>query len=220
MRHRKAGRRLGRNMSHRKATMQSLANALFQHNAIETGHLKAKELRRFAEPLITLSKVDTVANRRRAFAKLRDKDAVSKLFTTIGQPTRSAPVAIPASFAWVTVWAMRHPWRVSSWWRWASTAKKTKASLTARNVSREQRSGAAPVFLGLFQPRSPDSIDLEAFGRSVRSTEWPEGRLPGRVSSAWLLVGRMGGADRAFLVGFGHTSPRVLSSVFVGESGQ
>ena len=84
MRHRKAGRRLGRNMSHRKATMQSLAVALFHHNAIETGHLKAKELRRFAEPIITLSKVDTVANRRRAFAKLRDKDAVSKLFTTIG----------------------------------------------------------------------------------------------------------------------------------------
>lgn len=84
MRHRKAGRRLGRDTAHRKATMKSLANALFHHNAIETGHLKAKELRRFAEPLITLSKVDTVANRRRAFAKLRDKESVSKLFATIG----------------------------------------------------------------------------------------------------------------------------------------
>lgn len=84
MRHRKAGRRLGRNMSHRKATMRSLANALFTHNAIETGHMKAKELRIFAEPLITLSKVDSVANRRRAFAKLRNPDVVRKLFTKIG----------------------------------------------------------------------------------------------------------------------------------------
>ena len=91
MRHRKAGRRLGRNMSHRKATLKSLANALFHHNAIETGHLKAKELRIFAEPLITLSKVDTVANRRRAFAKLRDSEAVSKLFNTIGPAFAERP---------------------------------------------------------------------------------------------------------------------------------
>src|SRR5690606_6429147 len=84
MRHRKAGRRLGRDMSHRKATMRSLANALFTHNAIHTGQFKAKELRRFAEPLITLSKVDSVANRRQAFAKLRDKVVVKKLFDTIG----------------------------------------------------------------------------------------------------------------------------------------
>ena len=56
MRHRKAGRRLGRDMSHRKATMKSLAIALFHHNAIETGHLKAKELRIFAEPIITLAR--------------------------------------------------------------------------------------------------------------------------------------------------------------------
>lgn len=91
MRHRKAGRRLGRDMSHRKATMQSLANALFEHSAIETGHLKAKELRKFAEPLITLSKVDTVANRRRAFAKLRDKNSVSRLFNTIGPAFAERP---------------------------------------------------------------------------------------------------------------------------------
>ena len=91
MRHRNAGRRLGRNMSHRKATMKSLAIALFQHNAIETGHLKAKELRIFAEPIITMAKVDTVANRRRAFAKLRDKDAVAKLFNTIGPAFAERP---------------------------------------------------------------------------------------------------------------------------------
>ncbi|MBL7649777.1 MAG: 50S ribosomal protein L17 [Candidatus Hydrogenedentes bacterium] len=91
MRHRKAGRRLGRDMSHRKATLKSLAVALFHHNAIETGHLKAKELRIFAEPIITLAKVDTVANRRRAFAKLRDNEAVSKLFNTIGPAFAERP---------------------------------------------------------------------------------------------------------------------------------
>jgi large subunit ribosomal protein L17 len=91
MRHRKAGRRLGRDMSHRKATLKSLAIALFQHNAIETGHLKAKELRIFAEPIITMAKVDTVANRRRAFAKLRDKEAVAKLFNTIGPAFAERP---------------------------------------------------------------------------------------------------------------------------------
>jgi len=91
MRHRKAGRRLGRNMAHRKATMQSLAVALFKHDAIETGLLKAKELRRFAEPLVTLAKNDSVANRRRAFAKLRDDEAVRKLFTTIGPANAERP---------------------------------------------------------------------------------------------------------------------------------
>ncbi len=91
MRHRKAGRRLSRTTSHRKATMQSLAVALFRHNAIETGLFKAKELRRFAEPLITLSKKDTVANRRRAFAKLRDETAVNNLFNTIGPAFSDRP---------------------------------------------------------------------------------------------------------------------------------
>jgi len=76
MRHRKAGRRLGRTTSHRKATMKSLAVALFRHNAIETTLPKAKELR-------TLAKKDTVANRRRAFAALRDDVAVGRLFTEI-----------------------------------------------------------------------------------------------------------------------------------------
>jgi large subunit ribosomal protein L17 len=71
--------------------MQALAVALFRHNAIKTGFAKAKELRRFAEPLITLSKKDTVANRRRAFAKLRDEVAVSKLFSTIGPAFAERP---------------------------------------------------------------------------------------------------------------------------------
>ncbi|MFP4500000.1 MAG: 50S ribosomal protein L17 [Candidatus Hydrogenedentota bacterium] len=91
MRHRKAGRRLGRTTSHRKATMQALAVALFTHNAIETGVSKAKELRRFAEPLITLAKTDSVHNRRRAFAALRDKSAVTRLFTEIGPAFAERP---------------------------------------------------------------------------------------------------------------------------------
>lgn len=91
MRHRKAGRALGRNMAHRKATVKSLAVSLFRHNAIQTTLPKAKELRRFAEPLITLAKVDTVHNRRRAFAALRDKDVVSKLFSEIGPHYKERP---------------------------------------------------------------------------------------------------------------------------------
>lgn len=84
MRHRKAGRRLGRMMAHRKATMKHLAVALFHHHAIETTVAKSKELRIFAEPWITLAKTDSVTNRRRAFAALRDEEAVRELFTTIG----------------------------------------------------------------------------------------------------------------------------------------
>lgn len=91
MRHRKAGRRLGRNMSHRKATLRSLTVSLFRHDAIETGVEKAKELRRVAEPLITLAKTDSVHNRRLAFARLRDEDVVRKLFTTIGPAFADRP---------------------------------------------------------------------------------------------------------------------------------
>ena len=91
MRHRKSGRRLGRDMSHRKATLKHLAVALFKHDPIETGVYKAKELRMFAEPLITLAKTDTVANRRLAFARLRDDDVVRKLFTEIGPTYANRP---------------------------------------------------------------------------------------------------------------------------------
>ena len=91
MRHRKAGRRLGRTTAHRKATMKHLAVALFEHNAIETTLAKSKELRIFAEPLITMAKKDSVHNRRRAFAALRDKEVVKKLFTTIGPAFTERP---------------------------------------------------------------------------------------------------------------------------------
>lgn len=91
MRHRKAGRRLGRTTSHRKATMKNLAVALFTHKAIETTLAKSKELRVFAEPLITLAKTDSVTNRRRAFAALRHDAAVKTLFTEIGPTFAQRP---------------------------------------------------------------------------------------------------------------------------------
>jgi|TARA_Y200000002_G_scaffold188083_1_gene155229 large subunit ribosomal protein L17 len=83
MRHRKAGRKLNRNSSHRKALLKNLALALIEQDIIKTTLPKAKELRKVIEPLITLGKEDTVANRRLAFNKLRSDAAVAKLFTEI-----------------------------------------------------------------------------------------------------------------------------------------
>ena len=83
MRHRKAGRKLNRNSSHRKALLKNLAIALIEQDIIKTTLPKAKELRKVIEPLITLGKEDTVANRRLAFNRLRSDAAVAKLFTEI-----------------------------------------------------------------------------------------------------------------------------------------
>ncbi|MCB1722685.1 MAG: 50S ribosomal protein L17 [Chromatiaceae bacterium] len=84
MRHRKAGRQLNRNSSHRKAMFRNMAASLFEHELIKTTLPKAKELRRVAEPLITMAKDDSVAKRRVAFARLRDDAAVGKLFSELG----------------------------------------------------------------------------------------------------------------------------------------
>ncbi|MDH5711153.1 MAG: 50S ribosomal protein L17 [Gammaproteobacteria bacterium] len=84
MRHRKSGRQLNRNSSHRKAMFSNMANSLFDHGIIKTTLPKAKELRRVAEPLITMAKTDSVANRRLAFSRLRDKATVGKLFNELG----------------------------------------------------------------------------------------------------------------------------------------
>ena len=84
MRHRKSGRQLNRNSSHRKAMFSNMANSLFEHEIIRTTLPKAKELRRVAEPLITMAKEDSVAKRRLAFSRLRDKSAVGKLFNELG----------------------------------------------------------------------------------------------------------------------------------------
>ncbi|AMK77736.1 MULTISPECIES: 50S ribosomal protein L17 [Methylomonas] len=84
MRHRKSGRQLNKNSSHRKALFSNMACSLFRHELIKTTLPKAKELRVIAEPLITLSKIDSVAKRRQAFSKLRDRDVVTKLFNELG----------------------------------------------------------------------------------------------------------------------------------------
>ena len=84
MRHLKSGRKLNRNSSHRKAMFRNMASSLFEHEIIKTTVPKAKELRRVAEPLITLAKEDSVAHRRQAFDRLRDRQVVTKLFNELG----------------------------------------------------------------------------------------------------------------------------------------
>jgi len=91
MRHRNIGRQLSRNSSHRKATLQALTVALLRHEMIKTTLPKAKELRRVAEPLITLGRNDSVHTRRLAFARLRDKEIVGKLFTDLGPRFQHRP---------------------------------------------------------------------------------------------------------------------------------
>jgi len=91
MRHRKSGRQLNRNSSHRKAMFQNMANSLFLHEVIRTTLPKAKELRRVVEPLITKAKSDSVANRRHVFSKLRDDAMVAKLFTELGPFYKDRP---------------------------------------------------------------------------------------------------------------------------------
>ena len=91
MRHRKSGRQLNRNSSHRNAMFRNMTASLVEHEIIKTTLPKAKELRRVAEPLITLAKQDTVANRRLAFSRLRNKDTVGKLFSELGPRFEGRP---------------------------------------------------------------------------------------------------------------------------------
>lgn len=91
MRHRKSGRHLSRTSAHRKAMFQNMAVSLFEHELIKTTLPKAKELRRVAEPLITLAKVDSVANRRLAFSRTRSKEAVGILFNELGKRYTDRP---------------------------------------------------------------------------------------------------------------------------------
>lgn len=91
MRHRNIGRQLSRNSSHRKAMLKNMAASLLQHEIIKTTLPKAKELRRVAEPLITMAKEDSVAKRRLAFARLRDRDVVTKLFNELGPRYQARP---------------------------------------------------------------------------------------------------------------------------------
>lgn len=91
MRHRKSGRHFNRTSSHRQAMFKNMAVSLFEHEIIKTTLPKAKELRGVAEPLITLAKVDSVANRRLAFARTRSKEAVGKLFNELGPRYEARP---------------------------------------------------------------------------------------------------------------------------------
>jgi large subunit ribosomal protein L17 len=91
MRHRHGLRKLNRTSAHRLAMLRNMANSLFTHEAIRTTLPKAKELRRVAEPLITLGKNPTLANRRLAFDRLRDRDVVSKLFNDLGPRFKARP---------------------------------------------------------------------------------------------------------------------------------
>ncbi|ATD67108.1 MULTISPECIES: 50S ribosomal protein L17 [Luteimonas] len=91
MRHQKAGRKFNRTSAHREAMFRNMAASLIKSELIKTTLPKAKELRRVAEPLITMGKVDSVANRRLAFARLRDKEAVGTLFTTLGPRYAARP---------------------------------------------------------------------------------------------------------------------------------
>ncbi len=91
MRHRHSGRQLNRNSSHRKAMFRNMTSSLVKHELIKTTLPKAKELRSYAEPIITLAKEDSVANRRLAFNRLRDKEVVGKLFSEIGPRYQSRP---------------------------------------------------------------------------------------------------------------------------------
>jgi len=91
MRHRNTGRQLSRNSSHRKAMLQNMTVSLLRHEAIKTTLPKAKELRRVAEPMITLAKSDSVHKRRLAFNRLRDRDVVTKLFNELGPRYKDRP---------------------------------------------------------------------------------------------------------------------------------
>ena len=91
MRHQKSGRKFSRTSAHRQAMFENMAASLIKHELIKTTLPKAKELRRVAEPLITLAKVDSVANRRLAFSRLRDKEAVGTLFTVHGPRYANRP---------------------------------------------------------------------------------------------------------------------------------
>lgn len=91
MRHRNSGRQLSRNSSHRTAMFRNMTASLVEHEAIKTTVPKAKELRRVIEPLITLAKTDSVANRRLAFSRLRNKEAVRKLFEELGPRYNARP---------------------------------------------------------------------------------------------------------------------------------
>ena len=117
MRHRKSGRQLNRNSSHRQAMFRNMAGSLVRHEIIKTTLPKAKELRRVVEPLITLAKTDSVANRRLAFARTRDNEIVAKLFNELGPRFASRAGGVSIRVTFIDHYhenAMCSPWRQGS----------------------------------------------------------------------------------------------------------
>ncbi len=115
MRHRKSGRQLNRNSSHRKAMFSNMAGSLVKHEIIKTTLPKAKELRRVIEPLITLAKTDSVANRRLAFARTRDNEVVGKLFTEMDRVSRTVQVVTLVFLSVASVLVITHQWLTLSY---------------------------------------------------------------------------------------------------------
>ena len=101
MRHQAKGRQLSRTSEHRRALLSNMATSLFLHGKVVTTEAKAKELRPYAEKLITLARRGDLHARRLVSSKIRERDALSRLFTEIGPASRRVPAAIPASSSWV-----------------------------------------------------------------------------------------------------------------------
>lgn len=115
MRHRKSGRKLNRNSSHRQAMFRNMAVSLLEHEVIKTTLPKAKELRRVAEPLITLAKEDSVANRRLAFDRTRSRKWSASCSMTWVRVTRAVLAVTSVSSRWVSVLVTMHRWPMLSW---------------------------------------------------------------------------------------------------------
>ena len=134
MRHRKSGRQLNRNSSHRQAMFRNMAGSLVRHEIIKTTLPKAKELRRVVEPLITLAKTDSVANRRLAFARTRDNEIVAKLFNELGPRFASRAGGYTRILA--SVQATTRRWLTSSWLIVQRKQKLLQSNLKQRKKTR------------------------------------------------------------------------------------
>lgn len=137
MRHRKSGRQLNRNSSHRQAMFRNMAGSLVRHEIIKTTLPKAKELRRVVEPLITLAKTDSVANRRLAFARTRDNEIVAKLFNELGPRFASRA----GGYTRILKCGFRHQattrrWLTSSWLIVQRKQKLLQSNLKQRKKTR------------------------------------------------------------------------------------
>lgn len=132
MRHRSGLRKLNRTSAHRLAMLRNMMNSLLEHEAIKTTVPKAKELRRVVEPMITLAKVDTVANRRLAFNRLRNRAIVTKLLKCSARALPTATAATPAFSRWATALVTMLPWLT---WSLPNVLKPSKKSRKKRPLN-------------------------------------------------------------------------------------